>query len=150
VPWLVCATIGDAPLAVIACAAIVLGVVIMARGRRGETFAPSGAAPQTPPAAAAAATPVVAAAAPPAVAEAPATTFRHGAIKLADEPEPGPAPAAPPLPPAAPAQPEPAAEPEPPPAAPAPPPPPQAPPTGFRQGRIRVGGLERGRRRDPE
>ena len=112
----VTATLADGPTAIIACVALALGVLIMARGARGGTREAVVQAPDAPP-------------------EAP-TTFRHGAIKLAEpEPEPEPEPVAQlDVPP----------EPEPEPAVPAPPPLPQVPPTTFRQGSIRVGGIDGG------
>jgi hypothetical protein len=146
--WLTTAAIGDAPTAVLACAGLLLGVWLLARGPRREAVAaPAQAEPETP--APAVATPV-----PSAVVGTEATTFRQGTIHLADEPEPEPAAQGEAE---ADAEPEPGSDAEPQPAAevapaPAPAPPvspmPEFPPTNFRQGRIRVGGLDRGKPRD--
>ena len=132
--WLVTAAVGDAPTAIIACVALVLGVVLAARGRRGEPAVERAAPPPADPPAA----PLVVPAAAPAGAPAPAVG--HGAIRFVTNddvpPEPQPEPPEP--------QPEPPEPPEPPP----PPPPPavpQVPPTTFRQGSIRVGGIDRRR-----
>ncbi len=135
--WLIIATLGDTPTGILACAGLLLGLLIMARGARGG--ARERPAPAAPPAATA---PVAVAAAVPApvaddaTPEPPATTFRQGAIRLADAPasEQEALGAPDPPPPAAPE-----------PAAPVPPPLSQTPPTTFRQGSIRVGGLERRR-----
>jgi DNA polymerase-3 subunit gamma/tau len=155
--WLTIATLGDTPTGILACAGLLLGVLIMARGARGgarERPAPAAPPPADAPAAPApaAAAVVPAPAEDVATAEPPATTFRHGAIRFADAPEPGPEPAPeaavapqPPPPPEPEPEPEPAPEPEPEPAALVPPPLPQTPPTTFRQGSIRVGGLDRRR-----
>jgi hypothetical protein len=137
VVWLITATLGDVPTAILAGAGLLLGVWIMARGTRGgvrEAPVAVAAAPPAPPAPAA---PPVPDDDPPAP-----TTFRHGTIRMGSSDDG--APAASPAP-----EPEPEPELEPEPAAPPPPPLPQVPPTEFRQGRIRVGGIERGRRRDP-
>jgi hypothetical protein len=149
--WLHPATLGDVSIAILAGAGLLLGVWFMARGSRArarEEIARSDA--QSSPAGVAAAEPV----ASPAPAPANPTTFRHGRIRLVSEPglrlvsEPSSAKPEPETPPAAPppllrlSEPEP--EPETPPAAPSPPPFPQAPRTSFRQGRIRLGGIERG------
>jgi DNA polymerase-3 subunit gamma/tau len=142
--WLVLAALGDALTAILGCAGLLAGVWFMARGSRaggGLSTAPS-AAPPT-----AAAVP----AAEPAETPDP-TAFRHGAIRLVGEPAPAPPPPAsalavvPPAPERAP-EPEPEPEPEPPPPPPAylPPPIPRAPRTSFRQGPIRLGGIEHGR-----
>jgi hypothetical protein len=71
--------------------------------------------------------------------------FRHGAIRLVGEPaaEAAPAPALAAVPAPEP-EPEPALEPEPAPPAYVPPPLPRAPRTSFRQGPIRLGGIEHG------
>ncbi len=135
--------IGDVPTAIIACVGIVLGVLAMARGRRGEPASPAPA--QDAPVAARAPVTVSpvrdepAAAAPAAVGHGPIRLVRPDEPPAAAPPAPGPPAAPAPEPPAAPA-PEPPAEP---PAA-------QEPATAFRQGRIRIGGLERGRRRDDD
>jgi outer membrane biosynthesis protein TonB len=175
------AALGNVPTAIIACAGIVLGVLVMARGRRGEAAAQVVDAP--------------AAAAPPAMLpllvpdeRRPAPAVGHGPIRFithprpepvsaefepaeqtapapepaaesAPEPEPEQVPAPEPAPdpdpdpdpePEAEAEadqtPEPEPEPEQPPVPPSPPRPP-VPPTTFRQGTIRVGGLERGWKR---
>lgn len=140
--WLVLAALGDALTAILGCAGLLAGVWFMARGSRsggGLSIAPS-AAPPT-----AAAVP----AAEPAETPDP-TAFRHGAIRLVGE-EPATAPAPPAsalaaVPPALEPAVEPEPEPEPPPPPPAylPPPIPSAPRTSFRQGPIRLGGIEHG------
>ena len=100
VAWAAPLAIGDAPLALLAVAGLLLGVFVMARG------------------AAAAAPPAGHDAAPSPPASAPLGAGTAGpAADAGPEPEPAPAPA-------------------------------QLPRTTFRQGRIRVGGLERGRRHD--
>jgi DNA polymerase-3 subunit gamma/tau len=154
--WLVLAALGDALTAILGCAGLLAGVWFMARGSRAGgdlSIAPS-AAPPT-----AAAVPV----AEPADTPDP-TAFRHGAIRLVGEPPTAPAApapavgAVPPAPalavvPPAPelaVEPEPVPEPEPeppppPPPAYLPPPIPRAPRTSFRQGPIRLGGIEHGR-----
>jgi outer membrane biosynthesis protein TonB len=145
--WLVLAALGNALTAIVACAGLAAGVWFMARGSRADAGAPVAGADEPPPAA------PLPVADPEEPAGPPATTFRHGAIRLvgapatedaAPAPEPVPAPEPAPAPKSAPA-PKPAPEPEasPPPAH-APPPPPQGPPTSFRQGRIRLGEVERG------
>ncbi len=124
--WFVIAALGNVPTAIIACVGLVLGVLMMARGARGGARETVAAQPTPAPVV----MPIV-----PAVAVTPAepaTSFRHGTIKLADDAGPEPA---------AEAQMAPRAD-EPAPPAPAP----QVPKTTFRQGTIRVGGLERGRR----
>lgn len=119
---LVLAALGDALTAIVGCAGLLAGVWFMARGSRADA-GPTVASDPPPP-------PAVLAAAPEAEPPAPPpTTFRHGSIRLAGEP--GTAPDA-------------AAEPDPPQQAPRPPPVPLAPRSTFRQGRIRLGGLERG------
>jgi outer membrane biosynthesis protein TonB len=167
--WLVTAALGDAPTGIIACLGLVLGVVLAARGRRGE---PAVAAEERP------AEPLTMLTADTEAPPAPAVG--HGPIRFVtrDEPQPQPEPEPEPEPqpepepaaadeppdPGAAVEPEPepeppeppepapaaAAEPEPEQAPPPPPPPavPQVPPTTFRHGRIRVGGLDRGRRPD--
>jgi hypothetical protein len=180
VQWFVLAALGEALTAVVACAGLVAGVWLMARGSRANAGVPSVAShPDEKPE-------------PAAPSGSPPTSFRHGTIRLAGEPAaegveaaPGPAVAAAAVPepeaapgpapevargwaPEADAGPEPAPEPaltpeatptpeavnEPEPEErPAPPayvPPPMAPgpKTSFRQGRIRLGGLERGSSRD--
>jgi hypothetical protein len=149
VHWLVLAALGNVLTAIVGCAGLIAGVWFMARRSRadGSTAVAVDEAPL--------------AAAPPPVADPdeppdpPATTFRQGAIRLRSEPAtedaaaapaPEPVPAPEPAPAAEPAPaPEPPPEPEaPPPSAPPPPAPPQVPPTAFRQGRIRLGGLEHG------
>lgn len=126
--WLVTATIGDVPIAILACAGLLLGVWVMARGTRSDAGA-AAAGMDEPPA------PAAAARAPSPVApEAPQpTTFRQGTIRLGGE-----------TPPATDSEPESQGAPS----QPAAPPLPEVPPHGFRQGRIRVGGLERGWKRD--
>jgi outer membrane biosynthesis protein TonB len=159
------AALGDALTAILGCAGLLAGVWFMARGSRaggGLSIAPS-------------ATPTAAAVPEAEPAEAPdPTAFRHGAIRLVGEPATAPAPpasasaAVPPAPPASalaavpPApelavepepepepepehEPEPQPEPPPPPPAYLPPPIPPAPRTSFRQGPIRLGGIEHGR-----
>jgi hypothetical protein len=163
VHWLVPAALGNALTAIAACAGLLAGVWFMARGsRRANDAGTAVAVDEAPPAAA-----------PPPAAdpdEPPhprATTFRQGAIRFRSEPAtedaapaPAPEPAPDPAPaPAAelelPAEPEPPAEPEaeapaqpeaeaPPPPAPPAPARPQVPSTSFRQGRIRLGGLQHG------
>jgi hypothetical protein len=145
VHWLVPAALGDALTAIVGCAGLLAGVWFMARGSHagaGLSVAPSAAPPS-----------------PAAVPEAEPdetpdpTPFRHGAIRLVDEPapepalaavEPEPEPAPPPAPALAAVEPEP--EPPEPPEPPAylPPPLPPAPRTSFRQGQIRLGGIEHG------
>jgi hypothetical protein len=159
------ASIGDAPIAIIACLALALGVVLAARGRRGEQPLAEAAAAHEEPAAApapsvpaaSAATPTAlalpAAPAPPAAPPPPAPAVGHGPIRFVTRDEPV-APGA--VEPERPAPAAVAAEPEPAPfAAPEPqtgsapedddPPPatPQPPPTTFRQGAIKIGGLDR-------
>lgn len=116
--WLHAATLGDVSIAILAGAGLVLGAWLMARGprvRARETVTPSAAQP--PPAGAGNDDPVA-----PDEEPARPTTFRHGTIRLA--PEPGPSQTEPEAPPPATF--------------------PQAPRTSFRQGRIRLGGIERG------
>jgi hypothetical protein len=120
---LVTATIGDAPIAILACAGLLLGVWVMARGTRPEAGAAVASDP-SPPA------PGDAVAAAPADEAPPAPAVGHGPIRFVTQPGPDDA-----------------VEPESP-REPPPPPLPEVPPTTFRQGGIRVGGLERGRRRD--
>ena len=146
--WLVLAALGDALTAILGCAGLLAGVWFMARGSRapvGLSIVSSAAPPAPAPAPAPGAEPP----------DPPATTFRHGAIRLVGEPAPAPAPAltaVPPEPEPEPAPtpelaavpPEPAPEPEPPVPAYLPPPVPQAPRTSFRQGPIRLGGIEHG------
>jgi len=140
--WLHLATVGDIAIAILAGAGLLLGVWFMARGSRAharETYAPSAAQPA--PTGVSAADPAT-----PTGAPAQPTTFRHGTIRLARAPEPDPTKperdpepeVPPPFPQAPPTKPDRDPEPE------APPPFPQAPPTSFRQGRIRLGGIERG------
>jgi hypothetical protein len=159
--WLVNAAVGDVPIAIVACAGLLVGVWAMVRGRGADAqavVAPAAAAPpaSAPPAPAPLDDPAAAPAAPDPPA---ATTFRQGAIRLGGDAAPAPEVAAQPEPAAAAPEPDAqtpppqaAAAPEPdaptPPPQPAAPPLPQAPPTDFRQGRIRVGGLERGKPRD--
>lgn len=128
-PWPVIATLGDVSIAILACAGLLFGVWVMARGARSEPGA--AVAPARAPA------PAVPAP-PPGAPDAPQpTTFRQGAIRLGGETsaEPEPATASEDEPPGPPSQPAASA-------------PPEFPPTDFRQGRIRVGGLERGWKRD--
>jgi hypothetical protein len=150
--WLVLAALGDALIAILGCAGLLAGVWFMARGSRagsGLSTAPNAAPPTV------AAAPVAPVAEPAATSD--ATAFRHGAIRLVEEPATAPAPpasasapaAVPPaleLAPAPELEPEPEPEPEPPPPPPAyvPPPVPRAPRTSFRQGPIRLGGIEQG------
>lgn len=162
--WLVLAALGDALTAIVGCAGLLAGVWFMARGSHasaGLSIAPSAAPP-----------PVAAPAGETAETPDP-TPFRHGAIRLVDEPAAEPASklaVVEPEPELAPEQPEPepepaselapepepesAPEPEPePPPAYVPPPLPRAPRTSFRQGPIRLGGIEHGtapRRPDDE
>ncbi|MEA2148802.1 MAG: hypothetical protein QOD69_632 [Solirubrobacteraceae bacterium] len=145
--WLITATLGDVPTGILAGAGILVGVWIMARGTRGgggEAPVPAVAPPPSAP---------VAAAPPAPDDEVPApTTFRHGTIRVGASRDPAPAAPDPEPEPEPAAAPDPDPDPDPPAAsepAPAPPPLPQVPPTGFRQGRIRMGGLERGGPRDP-
>jgi hypothetical protein len=154
--WLVTASIGDAPIAIIACVALVLGVVLAARGRRGEPVAERAGAPEQPtaapeePAAAVLSVPVAPAAAPITPAATPVTppapAVGHGPIRfVTHDDEPGEPAAVEPEPTPPPAPPEPVAaesepgdhEPPPPPAT------PQPPSTTFRQGSIKIGGLDR-------
>ena len=147
--WLPLAALGDVLTAVVGCTGLLAGVWFMARGSRadaGLTIVSSAASPSPAP------SPVAEPTEPPAT-----TTFRHGAIRLVGEPAhktapvlaavPAPEPVPEPEPEPAPEpESEPAPEPEP---APAPPPgylPPvsRAPRTSFRQGPIRLGGIERG------
>jgi hypothetical protein len=139
VHWLVLAALGDALIAILGCAGLLAGVWFMARGS--DAGVGLSVAPSAPPAPAPAPAPE-----PP---DPPArTTFRHGPIRLVGEsatagpPAPGPALAA------VSPEPEPGleTEPEPAPSPPAhlPPPVPQAPRTSFRQGPIRLGGIEHG------
>ena len=168
--WFALAALGEALTGIVAGAGLLAGVWFMARGSRANDGVSS--------AASASPEPVAEPAEPDEPAASPATTFRHGAIRLAGEPvaadvatapepepeaAPEPAPEAAPTrepapgpgPGPAPAPPEPEPEPGPDPeAAPAaaayvPPPMAPAPRTSFRQGRIRLGGLERGITRDP-
>jgi hypothetical protein len=150
--WLLDAAIGDVPTAILACVGIVLGVLAMARGRRADG---AGAARSEDVSAAPASAPV-ARSVPEEPAAPPAPAVGHGPIRLVRrESEPqrvaaDPAPQAPPVP-----GPSPDPDPAPDPAsgqAPAPAPPrfPEEPATNFRQGRIRVGGLERGRPLPPD
>ena len=163
------AALGEALTGVVACAGLLAGVWFMARGSRasvGRSSASSSSGAASAPAA-------VAEQAEPAEPDAStATTFRHGTIRLAGEPGGGDVGAAEPAPRAAPAlalepapaaapetasasvvKPAPAPEPAPESDAPVaptyvPPPIPPGPRTSFRQGRIRLGGLERGISRD--
>jgi hypothetical protein len=129
--WLHPATLGDVSIAILAAAGLLLGAWLMARGPRAaarDAAAPSDAQPSGSPAGGGSTD-------DPAVpAEAPArpTTFRHGTIRVAVGPAPGPP------------QPQPGLQPEPAAPEPAPTPFPPAPRTSFRQGRIRLGGIERG------
>jgi hypothetical protein len=163
--WLVTASIGDVPIAIIACLALVLGVVLAARGRRGEpAVVRAESAEESPPAMlsvppASAATPAA-----PAVGHGPIRFVTHDDEPSSPSPEPvrlaprrEPAPVTPPAAPAPPAterepaqepappqEPTPAQEPSPPPS-PQQPAAPQTPPTTFRQGAIKIGGLDRRR-----
>jgi hypothetical protein len=169
--WLVTASIGDAPIAIIACLALVVGVVLAARGRRGEPVAEPATGPEEPAAPTLSAPPAPATTparpAAPAVGHGPIRFITHDdepGVPVAAEPapappeavaaEPAPAPREPVATEPAPALREPvAAEPEPepeperddqePPSPPPPPATPQAPPTTFRQGAIKMGGLDR-------
>jgi hypothetical protein len=132
--WLVLATLGDALTAIVGCAGLLAGVWLIAR-----TSSAGGGATPAPGAEPAQAAPAPAAD-EPAPHDPPATTFRHGAIRLAGDPAREDAPAAPQSQRPLAAVPEPQAEPAPF----VPPPLPPAPRTPFRQGRIRLGGLERG------
>jgi hypothetical protein len=129
--WLVTATIGDAPIAILACAGLLLGVWVMARGRRSEAGAAVASNASPSPTA-----PGDSVAAPALDDAPPAPAVGHGPIRFVTHPEGDRA-----------VEPGQAAEPEPP-REPPPPPLPEVAPTTFRQGGIRVGGLERGRRRD--
>jgi hypothetical protein len=146
--WPVLAALGDALTAILGCAGILAGVWFMARGSRaGAGLSIASSAPPPPPA------PVADPAEPP---DPPATTtFRHGAIRLVGEPAaegpPAPGLAAVPAPEPEPElapepEPELAPEPEPEPEPYVPPPVPRAPRTSFRQGPIRLGGIEHGAR----
>jgi outer membrane biosynthesis protein TonB len=145
VHWIVLAALGDALTAIVGSAGLLAGVWLIARSSRAHAGVPAasgGEEPQTPPA------PVAAGERDP--DDLPATTFRHGTIRLVDEserqeaavpqaaPSPVPEPAAEPEP-----VPETEPEPEPEPSF-VPPPLPPAPRTSFRPGRIRLGGLEHG------
>jgi hypothetical protein len=153
--WLVLAALGDALTAIVGCAGLLAGVWLIARSSRAGAGVPAsgGESPEIAPVPGAYPT----AADEPPPDEPPATTFRHGTIRLASAParddaastsqpqaapSPRPAPAPEPRPALAPAPaPESETEPEPPFV---PPPLPAAPRTSFRQGPIRLGGLERG------
>jgi protein TonB len=141
--WLILAALSDALTAIVGCAGLLAGVWLIARSSRanaGVPAAPGGAEP-APAAAADEADPDTA----------PATTFRHGAIRLVGEsarPDAGAASELQPAPvpepePAPEPEPEPVPEPEPEPSF-VPPPLPPAPRTSFRPARIRLGGLEHG------
>ena len=142
--WLILAALSDALTAIVGCAGLLAGVWLIARSSRagaGVPAAPGGAEP-----APAAAADEADEADPDA---APATTFRHGAIRLVRESARPDAAAASELQPAPASEPEPAPEPEPEPVPEpepsfVPPPLPPAPRTSFRPARIRLGGLEHG------
>jgi hypothetical protein len=123
VHWFVLAALGDAFTAILGCAGLLAGVWLLARSSRSDTGMPAPATGSEPPAPPTVPEPDAADADEP-----PATTFRHGAIRLAGDLAPGSESG--PEPPAAPEF--------------VPPPLPPAPRTSFRQGRIRLGGLERG------
>jgi hypothetical protein len=153
--WLVLAALGDALIAIVGCAGLLAGVWLIARSSRAGAGVPASGA--EPPEIAPVPGAGPAAADEPAPDDPPATTFRHGTIRLASAParddaastsesqaapSPWPALAPEPRPALAPAPaPESETEPEPPFV---PPPLPVAPRTSFRQGPIRLGGLERG------
>jgi hypothetical protein len=166
--WLLTATFGDAPTAILGAVGLVLGVLLMARGRRGgdgavvaqtarrtqvlvrKPLSPDGDEPavEDAPAEPVAPQPYV----PPTRSYAPPTPYIAPAEPIVlTPPEVAPEPVPAPEPPV-PAEPEPqdrsAPEPPPVPGTPPPAPFPQQPPTTFRQGHIRMGGVHRGKRDD--
>jgi hypothetical protein len=157
--WLVLAALGDALTAIVGCAGLLAGVWLIARSSRAGAGVPASGGEPAEIAPGPGPGPAAAPADESAPDDSPATTFRHGPIRLASAagrddaaspseprapPVPWPAPAPPPEPGPA-LAPAPAPEPQPEPEPPFVPPPfPAAPRTPFRQGRIRLGGLERG------